>query len=742
MKAYNNFSATTYRIDLKTTNTSFLKMALILKSKGVENCYFMLRIDNKNLVGVNPYSKKLTREQKAAIFSECINNRWYFYREVARVSESGAATGIGGGSEFILNRGNLAYLWCAEKNIDCYLIMPRQTGKTWAAIIDAVWTYQFTRGSTILHFNKSQKDSNDNLQRIKSAISMLPLYLQHSADENLDPSEKKLVKNAEKSMRNIIGSQIEAMASAGNDSKADAMARGKTAPKIWYDEIAFIFFNEVIYAAATPAYEKAMENAIKNHAPYGISITTTPGDLATPHGNFAWKMMDDSIRFNESFYDMPSKELFDIVNNTPGKVPYFFIQYSYTQLGETEEWYLKRYKKMNDPLRARREYLLEWMNSNGNSPFDPDDVEQIKLYADEAEKHVNVVRINKYYELRVYDEYRGRKPVMIGVDVAGSMGRDSSAIVVANPETLKPLAVFRSNMIDLASLQKLIVTVVKRMYPNCILTIENNSVGEGVIRNLLETSIGNRIYKERATKVQDMGPNSITKKRKVQRVVYGHNTNTHTRPQMMEILETTVHNSPVHLGIPELYDEISYLELRNGRIDHMSDHHDDVVMAYMGLLWVVKYGRGMKGKGIYYNIDDGSDGYEDASYDLTDAMRNADRVLSKAREGERDEEQEFIDYMSRNHHTQDSNDWMDREREEYFKAIDRIDGISDEMDDDPISISESTQRLLLSNYEAMLQIGSFDDGYGDNPIDQLLQPVRFGGDDEESFIDHYRWLIQ
>lgn len=157
-----------------------------------------LRIDNKNLIGVDPYDPDLTEALRIQIFKECMQNRWYFFREVFRVTGPGASIESGGGFQFELNRGNLAYLWAMELNISAYLIMPRQTGKTWAAIADITWVHQFKRGSTVLHFNKNQKDANDNLQRIQDAIRMLPNYMQHSNEENLDAAENvelRIMKN-------------------------------------------------------------------------------------------------------------------------------------------------------------------------------------------------------------------------------------------------------------------------------------------------------------------------------------------------------------------------------------------------------------------------------------------------------------------------------------------------------------------------------------------------------------------
>lgn len=744
MKGYSPQTFETYVIDVKTANTSAVKMAILLESMGVSNYYFMLKLLDKDLQGVDPYDPNLTDEQRFKIFIESSRNRWYFYREVFRVVENGASTGIGGGSPFIFNRGNLAYLWAMEMNLCTYLIMPRQTGKTWAAIADDTWTYHFVRGSTLLHFNKNQKDSNDNLRRIQQSIQMLPIWMQHSNLDNLEGSEKRSVRNNEKTMRNTIGSTIEAMASAGNESKADAIARGRTSSKIWYDEMAFIFFNETIYDAATPAYEKARELAAANGAPYAISITTTPGDLATPHGAWAYKMMSDSVVFHEEMYDWSAKKIDSRINHPPDKVPFLFIQYSYLQLGETEEWYLERYAKMHNPIRARREYLLEWMNTNGNSPFDPDDVDTIGDFATQRDKQAKTVRINKYYEMTVYEKYTGRKPVIIACDVSTGRGRDSSTIVVIHPETLHPIAIFKSNMIDAKPFRKVIQTVVMKMYPNCVLAIENNPIGTQLISELQDSPVGRCLYKERKKRTRETGgANDVSaKKRKVDEIVYGFETTGKTRPQMMETLESLVHNSPSHLGYRELYEEIRFLELKHGRIDHNDSTHDDVTMAYLGGLWIIRYGTGLKGRGIYYNIDDGMDDLDDIRNDATEAMRNAARILQNhGRDPDPEEEiaAELVDYLSREQHVQTSSDLAHAERMAYFKEIDRAQGIL--LDDDEevgMQISERTENLLLRNLHALMNM----DSYSDDPVQNLLNvPLASQGRPYEggSFMDAYRW---
>ena len=722
MKIYNEQTLEEIYLDFSTKNVSFIKMAAILQAEGVKNCYFFLQLNDKKLKGVDPYDPDLSTEMKFRVFRECANNRWYFYREVFRVSEPGASVDVGGGTSFKLNRGNLAYLWANSLNISTYLIMPRQTGKTWAAIADCTWTHQFVRGSTILHFNKKQGDANDNLRRIQDAIRMLPMYLQHSNIDNLDPSEKRRVKNNEKTIRNTINSSIEAMASAGNEAKADAIARGRTASKIWYDELAFIFFNETIYAAAMPAYAKAAEIADQNGSPYGISITTTPGDLATPHGAFAYRMMDTAITFYDKMYDLKRKKLFDIIRNTPDKTSFLFIQFNHLQLGETDEWYLSRAKDINNPIRARREFLLEWINSNGNSPFDPDDIEIIGDMTTEKKLGVQIYKINKYYNLYVYEEYHGKKPVIISVDVSGGLGRDNTAVVVINPETLKPMAFFRSNMIPSDQLKKLLVTLVNKRYPHCILTIENNSVGKPLLDELRDTSISRVLYKEKKKRQFDQGVHDSTKKRTREIIEYGHNVNPTTRAQMMEMLESLVHNSHAHLAYPELYDEIRYLELKNGRIDHSSATHDDCTMAYLGGLWIVRYGTGLKGRGIYYVLEDKID--EDQEWYATRSTYNVARrlILDKTKNQEDQDAEELVNFMRTPQHLEDSSTLASKERQDYFRELDRIEGILDEEEDLDSRLEvlpKEVERTVLQNYYSTIYSNI-------NPLDMLVDSGTIG----------------
>ena len=118
-----------YIYDTTTRNISFIQTSKDLKTLGVKNNKFFLKLYDPALKGVDPYSNLLSEEMMHRISIEIMRNPWYFLREVSRIPEEGGAVGPGSGMSFQLNRGNLASAWCFFNNIDHYLVLPRQIGR-------------------------------------------------------------------------------------------------------------------------------------------------------------------------------------------------------------------------------------------------------------------------------------------------------------------------------------------------------------------------------------------------------------------------------------------------------------------------------------------------------------------------------------------------------------------------------------------------------------------------------------
>ena len=268
---------------MSTTNQSFLDMHYYLKQTGRQNNKFFLVIYDPDLIGVDPRDPNLNTLMKKKILRECIINFWYFIREVVRIPDQGGA--VGGGARYKLHRGNLALNFGFLLNWNMFVEFPRQHGKTISAVVWYLWVFNFgTTNSEMMFMNKKHDDSKMNLRRLKDIRDTLPSYLQMKEMMGPDGKVKKASNNVESTTNIINNNKITTKAGARNSAGANGLGRGCTMPIHWYDEYAFILYNDVIYSAATPAFKTASMNAKKNNAPYGILITTTPGDMTTNEG--------------------------------------------------------------------------------------------------------------------------------------------------------------------------------------------------------------------------------------------------------------------------------------------------------------------------------------------------------------------------------------------------------------------------------------------------------------------------
>lgn len=212
--------------DINTKNISFIQTAKDLKMLGIKNNMFFLKLYDKSIQGLDPYSKLLTHEQVIKIINECIINPWYFIREVARIPEQG-----GTGIPYQLNRGNLAATWCFINGVDHYLVLPRQIGKTQSSLSILDWAFLVgTTNSEFMFINKKQEDSINNLARLKDQRDLLPKYLQFKLAFDEDGKVVTDTNNVKKLSNAANGNSIVAKASAKSVESAEGLGRGCTQP--------------------------------------------------------------------------------------------------------------------------------------------------------------------------------------------------------------------------------------------------------------------------------------------------------------------------------------------------------------------------------------------------------------------------------------------------------------------------------------------------------------------------------
>lgn len=359
-------------------------------------------------------------------------------------------------------------------------------------------------------------------------------------------------------------------------------------PLQFYDEFAFMPYNKTVYMAAIPAYAKAATIAKSYNAPYGVFIASTPGDPVTKEGEYAQKLIEDSSRWDESYLDYSYEQLEEL-RKANTKSMFFYIKFSYRQLGYSEDWFAEMCTQMNNEWpKIRREILLEWEVITEDAAFTMEDLELIKLHCREPIRTIKFGRVGQYL-FDVYEDIDLTYPPIVGVDVSGATMHDSSAITVVDSRTTKVCATFHCNFIPQDDLADLIYVLVNQYMPEAIVNCElNGGFGRGVIQRLVKTNIKRNLYFEIKEKdVEEVLTGHMITKRKALVKVYGLNTNKEIRARLIEILYNRVNLHKDKFIAPILYEEMLGMQVkRNGKVEHSDNTHDDQVFSYLMAMYV------------------------------------------------------------------------------------------------------------------------------------------------------------
>lgn len=633
---------------MSTTNQSFLDMHYYLKQTGRQNNKFFLVIYDPDLIGVDPRDPNLNTLMKKKILRECIINFWYFIREVVRIPDQGGA--VGGGARYKLHRGNLALNFGFLLNWNMFVEFPRQHGKTISAVVWYLWVFNFgTTNSEMMFMNKKHDDSKMNLRRLKDIRDTLPSYLQMKEMMGPDGKVKKASNNVESTTNIINNNKITTKAGARNSAGANGLGRGCTMPIHWYDEYAFILYNDVIYSAATPAFKTASMNAKKNNAPYGILITTTPGDMTTNEGIEAYNTKEAATPFNEAFYDYSFEKLKEVRNSNTSS-SFFYIRYTYQQLGSSEQYFKEMVIDLKKNWVAiRREVLLEWSKSSSNSPFrqqDLDEVERLVM----KEPIQQVALCNGLYFLNIYKPMDAsmafRYPPIMGVDVSGGYQKDSSTITIIDSRTTEVVADFNCNYISTNDLAKVIYELVVKYMPNCIVNVERNGgFGASVLSVLAKSKIKKNLYFEVKDKVIEERFNGTKPVRKtVQKKCFGFDETRDSRQLLMEILKERMEKHKAKFISPIIFDELTTLEVkRNGRIEHADNAHDDQIFSYLLALYVWYEGKNLMQN---FGLDKGTLYTDDADEEYLGLDETYRDIVNEIEMEEDEDLQEQLNFLS------------------------------------------------------------------------------------------------
>jgi hypothetical protein len=383
-----------------------------------------------------------------------------------------------------------------------------------------------------------------------------------------------------------------------------------------------------LFVTQLPAFSTAASNAERNGAAYCRILSSTPGDLDSPAGQAAQKILDKTCRWTERFYDLGPQKAKEIISaNAANNIVY--IEYSYKQLGLGEDWFRKLCSLVNgDPTAIRRELLLQRIRGSKDSPFSEEDLMAIQeIKPTVIEEHY----IMDIYQLNVYKQLNPKVPYLVGVDVATGVNNDSTAVSVVNPYTLQVDAEFRSPVMGYPDLKRFLYQMVKKYVPNAVLCIEKNHGGDAVIQDLRETVLNRNIYHSMSKELIDDNNAKINKghiEREVERRRnYGVFTGTKSRALMIDLLFLTVQENKDRLTSHFVIDDILKLVRKNGKVQAAVGEHDDSIMSYLIALYVYTYGKNLNRWGIVKGMKE--PGFNADKAQEEDAMQYAMNNLSE-----------------------------------------------------------------------------------------------------------------
>lgn len=609
-------------IDYQTKNKSFLRLATLYKEMGIRNCEFILALHNPALQGIDPHDPNLSEEVINLIAIECLDNFWYFVREVARApGEAGDEA-----QPVEANRANIALWWSFMNHITFLLIQPRQTGKSFSTDVLMVWLMVIRCEMTKINLvTKDDKLRRANIDRMKKLMDELPRYF-HLRDKSdaANTEEITINKNKNRYSTHVPQSSLKAAYNQG---------RGLTTNIVHFDEVPFQKYIRTSMGAMLASMGASMERAANAGAPYGVILTTTAGMKDTDEGKFIYdEFVAGGAPWSESFFDCNDEvELTAVVTqNAASGEPRINGTFDHRMLGKTDEWLSQKIRRSTQKGDdAARDYLNIWTSGNERSPFERSVAERI---ANSRMAPLYQQIFPERYVLRWYipeaqiADYMATRKVVLGLDGSEGLGggRDDLTIVMTDVITGETIAAGAFNETNLFMFSQWVANLLVR-YKNITAIIEAKSSGVFIIDHLcallpqygedpfkrlfnwiVNDQYESELARERFREIQ--GPLS---RRDIQfhaerKIHMGYRTSGSGRAARDNLYSTALFLAAEKAGHKvkdmQLVQQIMSLVIKDGRLDHEDGKHDDMVVAWLLTHWFLTQAKNHS----YYGIETSS----------------------------------------------------------------------------------------------------------------------------------------
>ena len=346
-----------------------------------------------------------------------------------------------------------------------------------------------------------------------------------------------------------------------NPSKPGAVFRGKTLTLLVVDEAAFISNMDEAYTAIVPALLKAHDVAKQRNLPYGTIIMSTPNGM---------------VKEGKWFYDMWKFAL-----SHPGDP--FYPQKIYwkdiPEFANNPEWYEEQKKLFKyDEKKIAQELELTFI-APSTSFLDNATCEQLQKVHVPPIRKLDIREQNrKVGELWIWrDKISEDDQVVIGVDTATAFGSSKSAVQVIEINTMEQLAELEMKA-EVSTLIHVLDKIILPMYPNALVVIEANSVGNQLIEYFSKSKWMLNLYmrpvQNPRLQIREYRPGLVNDSK--------------IRPLLIESLYTCVTNFVEGIKSERLVMQLISLEDKGGKV---SGSPDDLCLAYSFVAYIRQYAK-------------------------------------------------------------------------------------------------------------------------------------------------------
>ncbi len=404
------------------------------------------------------------------------------------------------------------------------ILKARQLGISTTCAGYIAWLMLFHRDKNILVIATKLSTAANLVKKVKGIIKHLPKWMQ-IASITVDNRNSFELQN---------GSQIKASSTSGDAGRSEALTL------LVIDEAAFVEGLDELWTGLYPTLSTG-----------GRCIA-----LSTPNGVGNW--------FHKTYIEAEGGSNDFKSTILPWEV----------HPDRDADWFAKETRNMSKRQIAQE--LQCNFNMSGETVFHPDDIKELEDYVCEPKYKTGVDR-----NLWVWETFEIGSNYLISADVARGDGKDYSTFHVMKLETLEIIAEYQGKIPpdDFS----ILLANTGREYGNCMIVVENNSVGFAVLDKLIDNHNYPNVYWSRKSTHEQVEQYVAESQ---SGTIPGFSTTTKTRPLIIAKMEEYIRNKLIKIYSTRILSEIKTFIWHYGKPEALRGYNDDLVMALAIGCWV------------------------------------------------------------------------------------------------------------------------------------------------------------